>query len=133
LTKEKANFSELLLEAIDEALSSLGESQKTAIYYHLKKEFNIKRLEIPERVEDFSRALERIFGLGARHLEILFMKSLYAKLGGVCEWTACEWTVPKLTFQEYVRLMKQKLEEACKNEEEIEVLMNAAEEQEQHI
>ena len=84
--KGKAKFNGLLLEAIDEVLSSLGETPKTAIYYHLEKAFNIKRLEIPERFDDFSSALEKFFGLGATNLEILFMKSLYAKVRGVREW-----------------------------------------------
>ena len=124
LTKEKANFSELLLEAIDEALSSLGQSSKTAIYYQLETMFNIKKQDIPNRVDDFSKALEKISGLGATHLEILFMKSLYAKVRGDQEWVSCEWVVPDVTFREYVRLMRQNFEGASKNEEEMGILIN---------
>lgn len=130
----KGNFGQILLEAIDEALLSLGEGVKTTIYFHLEDLFMIKRQEIPYRIDDFSSALERIFGLGARHLEIMFMKSLHSKIGLVCQWpTWCKWVVPEVTFQEYVCLMKQKFEEASANEEEIEVLMDAYEEQEQRI
>lgn len=94
----------------------------------------IKRQEIPHRIDDFSNALERIFGLGARHLEIMFMKSLHSTIKLVCNWpTWCKWVIPEVTFQEYVCLMKQKLEETSSNEEEIEVLMDAYEEQEQRI
>ncbi len=130
----KGNFDQILLEAIDEALLSLGEGVKTTIYFHLEDLFKIKRQEIPHRIDDFSNALERIFGLGARHLEIMFMKSLHSKIGLVCQWpTWCKWVVPEVTFQEYVCLMKQKFEEESANEEEIEVLMDAYEEQLQHI
>lgn len=128
------DFEQILFEAIDETLSNLGESVKTAIYFHLEALFKIKKQEIPYRLGDFSDALERIFGLGTRYLEISFMKNLHSKIGLVCKWpTWCKWVVPEVTFQEYVCLMKQKFEEAGANEEEIEVLMDAGEEQEQRI
>jgi hypothetical protein len=73
-------FDELLLEAVDEGLSSIGESSKMAIYYYLEKVFNIKRHEIPHKVEDFAAAIEKIFGLGANCLEILIMNHLYEKV-----------------------------------------------------
>jgi hypothetical protein len=44
----------------------------------------IARQDIPYSVEGFSYALEQIFGLGARHLEILFMKNLHAKVEVTC-------------------------------------------------
>jgi hypothetical protein len=42
-------FDNLLLEAIDEGLSSLGESVRQSVYFHLQKSFHISREEIPER------------------------------------------------------------------------------------
>lgn len=114
----------MLLEAIDDALSCLGESQKTAIYYHLEKTFNIKRLEIPDRVDDFSSALERLFGLGAKHFEILFMKSLYVKVKDARDWVSCEWVLPEVTFRAYVDIMRQNYEGASRNEEVMGILIN---------
>jgi hypothetical protein len=116
------SFEQILLEAIDDALSSLGENIKTAIYFHVEKDFNVKRHEIPKRLTDFSGALERIFGIGARHLEILFMKSLHEKIRITCqlpeyEWPLSKWIIPELTFQEYVRLMQQKFESQKSNVE----------------
>lgn len=121
-SKPKPSFNKILLEAIDETLFSLGESVKTSIYFHLEETFNIKRREIPLRINDFSNALERIFGIGARHLEILFMKNLRAKIGVTCEWPAlkwpaCKWIIPEVTFQECVDLMKRKFEDIYKKEE----------------
>jgi len=77
---EKA-FQKLLLEAVDSALSSLGDSAKQSIYFHLEKEFDIAKDEIPVRIEDFDHGLERIFGEGTRFLEVLIMKELYEKMG----------------------------------------------------
>ncbi|MCJ7762398.1 hypothetical protein MUP38_02945 [Candidatus Bathyarchaeota archaeon] len=103
------SFYKILIEAVDEALSSLGESAKEAIYFHLENTFKIKRCEIPYRIDDFSEALEKIFGMGARHLEILFMKNLHAKVRIDYKWDLPKWVVPELTFKEYIRMMKQNL------------------------
>ena len=60
------NFDQLLLDAIDEGLSGLGEAGKASIYIHLEGIFNIRKQEIPNKLDGFSNALQRIFGLGAR-------------------------------------------------------------------
>ena len=126
-------FDDILLEAIDDALVSLGESVKTAVYFYLETSFNIERKEIPERIADFSDALERIFSLGARHLEVLFMRSLHSKIKLFCEWpTWCKWVIADVTFQEYVRLMKQKFADAKADVIEVEVFTEVGEEQEQY-
>jgi hypothetical protein len=73
-------FDRLLLEAIDEGFSAIGESSKQAIYYHLENGFKIPRQEIPKKIGEFEHAIERIFGLGANFLGILIMKLLYEKV-----------------------------------------------------
>jgi hypothetical protein len=75
------NFSEILLAAVEESLSSLGNSPKQAILFHLEVSFNIKKEHIPENITEFAKALEKIFGLGAVYLEKLIVKRLYEKLG----------------------------------------------------
>lgn len=98
----KRDFEKLLLDAVDEGLSSLGESSKQAIYFHLKKSFNIKKKEIPYKTETFAEAIEKIFGLGANFLEVLIMKRLYEKIGGVFEWHEST----DFAFAEYVVVAK---------------------------
>lgn len=78
--KEKA-FRQLLLEAVDSALSSLGDSARQSIYFHLRKISDMTRDEIPGRVEDFDLGLEKIFGAGTQFLEVLIMKKLYEEMG----------------------------------------------------
>jgi len=73
-------FEKLFLEAVGEALSSLGTSSKH-IYFHLEKDFNINKQDIPHKIEEFTNAIEEIFGLGAGVLEIQIMKRLYEKVG----------------------------------------------------
>jgi len=75
------NFEELLLESVDEGLSSLGETCKQAIYFHLEKEFKLNKRDIAFRIKDFAEAIENIFGVGAKLLEIRIMKNLFKNMG----------------------------------------------------
>jgi hypothetical protein len=75
------NFSKLLLSAVEESLSSLGDSPKKAILFHLEASFNLKKEKIPTNLTEFAKALEGIFGPGASYLERLIVKRLYEKLG----------------------------------------------------
>ena len=126
------NFDELLLEAIDEGLSGLGEAGKASIYIHLEGIFNIRKQEIPSKLDGFSNALRRIFGLGARHLENLFVKNLQAKVGNASKLDGPSWLAQGVTFTKYVEQMK-----LCYKDTEtekigkIEVLVDAGEKQEQ--
>jgi len=77
----RKDFHELFLEAVDSALSSLGDSARLSVYFHLEKKFDIRRDQIPSQVEDFDRGLEKIFGVGTLFLEVLIMKKLYEGMG----------------------------------------------------
>jgi hypothetical protein len=74
-------FDKLLLNAIDEALNSLGESVKQSIYFHIENKFCVARNDIPESLQDFQEGLEKIFGAGTQFIEILIMKNLHSRIG----------------------------------------------------
>ena len=93
-------FDEILLSAIDNALISLGESVKKSIYYHLEEQFQLKRNQIPNQLNKFQKAIEQIFGSGARFLEILIMKNLYLKAGVTVSMEE------KVSFIDYVKELK---------------------------
>jgi len=75
------HFNKALLAAVEESLSSLGDSSKQAILYHLEASFKIKKEHIPSNLTEFTNALEGIFGPGASYLEKLITQCLYEKLG----------------------------------------------------
>jgi len=75
------NLRKILLEAVEEGLSSLGDSPKQAIFFHLETSFEISKDNIPTNLTEFSKALEKIFGPGSLYLEKLIVKRLYEKLG----------------------------------------------------
>ncbi|MBS7649557.1 hypothetical protein KEJ17_07960 [Candidatus Bathyarchaeota archaeon] len=103
------NFDNLLLEAVDEALSTLGDSCKHAIYFHLEKTFKIERQHIPSKLEEFVNAIEQIFGIGAKIIEIQIMKFLRRKIGEFKYFPKGE----DLTLVQYVAAVK-KLERCPK-------------------
>ncbi len=81
MAEKTREFENLLLNAIDEALLLLGESGRQSVYTHLEKNF-IQKTEIAQKIIQFQIELEKIFGVGARFIEILIMKNLHAKIDG---------------------------------------------------
>jgi signal peptidase len=71
LTKESLNT--ILLISIDEALSSLGKDAKETLYRHLKRDFALKKNEIPRRLDDFSVAIDKIFGDDTFKINLLLL------------------------------------------------------------
>jgi len=119
----RKDFDKLLLEAVDEGLSSLGESPRQAIYFYLKERFNVKKQQIPHEIEAFVDGIEKIFGLGANFLENLILKRLYEKIG-----LSFRWQVPKdLTFIECVALAKRSFVWKKRSEKIVEELVQCEE------
>ena len=97
------DFDKILLSSIDEALTSLGESVKQSIYFHIENKFCVARKEIPENIAEFQGGLEKIFGTGARFIEIMIMKNLHSKIGLPLNMDKKE----QLEFAKYVGAAKQ--------------------------
>jgi hypothetical protein len=123
--KISKEFDKLLLEAIDEALASLGEAVKNSIYSHLQNDFKIKHDEIPDKISEFSDILHKIFGLGAGRLELKCMKNICEKVKVTIawpeyDWPMSNWIVADITFHEYVvNVKKNYLSERKKNHSHI--------------
>ena len=109
-------FEYLLLEAVDEALNSMGEDVKKSIYYHLKEKFSIETQEIPQRMGEFLHAIDQIFGLGANYLEIMFIKNLQSKIKDGHNSLDFDCAVHSTSIEEYIRMAIQVFESA-NNEE----------------
>ncbi len=113
MTEDKSKkFDFMLLEAIDEALTTLGESVKKSVYFHLETTYKIKRHQIPTEIDEFSNSLDKMFGLGARYIEILIMKKFYPKIQITCDWQGPEYIIPTLSFKEYIELIRKEYNKA---------------------
>jgi hypothetical protein len=77
---QPANLEKILLEAVDEGLLVPGEIVRAAIYERLERSYQVKRGEIPEKLETFHRALQDLLGAGGKVMEKLIAKSLYRRL-----------------------------------------------------
>jgi hypothetical protein len=111
----KEKFDKFLVEAIDEAITSLGEPVKNTFYYRLENDLNIPKNEIPQKLEEFEHIIHKIFGIGASRLEIMFMKNLYSKVKAKVqmpehEWPVSKWIVMEMSFADYVENLRKNYE-----------------------
>jgi len=100
-------FDEFLVEAIDEAITSLGEPVNNTLYFHLDNDFKINKDTIPEHISEFSDIIHKIFGLGASRLEVKSLKNLYSKIhmniqGHEFECSVSKWIEMYLSFERCV-------------------------------
>lgn len=104
-------FDKFLVEAIDEAITSLGEPVKNTIYQHLEDDFNISKNNIPERIEEFSEIMHKIFGLGASRLEVKFMKNLDSRMQINTQWPEhnclSKWIDMEMPFEKYLNDLRE--------------------------
>lgn len=84
-SKGKRPFSQILIEATDEGLEAFGEQTKNVVYYHLEREFGVRKEEIPQKLEEFDKGLKNLFGLGGELVETHILKNLYRRLGQTFE------------------------------------------------
>jgi len=127
--KTEKEFNEVLLQSIDEALVALGEKAKVGLYFHLQNKFDLPKKDIPDRMSDFTSALELIFGQGAEQIELLIMKSLNKRIEATYKWSGPKWLVPDLTFTKYVKLMR--LQCIVNKDADSEVILDAGEQEEE--
>jgi hypothetical protein len=96
------NSNTRIIEAIDESLAMFGGSVKQAVYFHLEKKCNIKKYEIPDRIEEFAVAMEELFGNEARLIQIRIMEALYGRAEGFKYYPVDG----NLLFEDYMQNMK---------------------------
>lgn len=94
-----------ILSAVDDSLTSFGESVRQVVYFQLHTKYQMEKNEIPSRIEEFAQAIEEIFGIGARLIEMRIMETLCSQANGFLY-------VPKnehLTFKDYVHSVRRYL------------------------
>jgi len=94
------SFEDLMLEALEDALP---DSAKQAIYSNLEKTHNLDKKAIPHKINELVEVLEKIFGFGAKLIEIEIMKNLHRKSDRVLEYFP---KTDELSFTEYLMAVK---------------------------
>jgi hypothetical protein len=100
---QNSSFNKIVLEAVDDGLSLLEDCSKKVLYFYLEKTFKIKKQDIPEKIEEFTNAIEKIFGDGAKLLEIEIMRQLYKKVELGLEYP---FEKNDLLFVDYITAMR---------------------------
>jgi hypothetical protein len=76
----ECEFNRLLLDVIEETMSCLGELPTKTILFYLDKKYNLPMQDVPSHLEEYSCALERMLGVGARILELRMLRQLCSKV-----------------------------------------------------
>lgn len=76
----KNKFEVTMTEAVDESLSSFKNLDKQEVYTHLEKAFEIRKNEIPCKIEDFTDAMGQMFGVGAKLVEIRIIEAVHKRM-----------------------------------------------------
>jgi hypothetical protein len=97
-------FSEVLLDCVDEGLSVLGNEPKQAVYQYLATIHSLDREQIPDKVDEFSTGLRKALGSASRVIERLILKKLFQRIGSTFRETA------DLEFTDYVTDAKRRFE-----------------------
>ena len=73
------SFETAILDAVDAGFAPFGRFGKQVIYIQLENTFKIKKQEIPYKIEEFTDAIEQIFGTGAKLIEIKILEALHER------------------------------------------------------
>lgn len=90
----------IIAEAIDDALSILGNKAKELVYYFMEREYGLKREKIPLNLNSFHDGLHMLFGLGANILEKHIYNCLQKRIGIMAR------VEPELDFVEVLNRLK---------------------------
>ena len=58
-----------LLDCIDQVLTKLGSDVRRDLTYYMRREYSLRRYEIPDKPHEFSLALHHVFGISASGIE----------------------------------------------------------------
>ena len=107
--KPKIGFDAAVTGAIDVVFSSLGDPVKQAIYSKLENTYGLKREDVPLKIQEFTEALEQIFGTVSKIVEIKIIEKLHVTYG---EFTYVS-KEEDLSFVEYAGSLKLYFESAA--------------------
>ena len=72
---------DLIVNMIEEGLDALGENVARVIMYHLEHNYSLKRNEIAQKADLFTKALRDIFGEGSLTIEKIIIETISREIG----------------------------------------------------
>ena len=92
-------FNRILLEAINEGLSTFGEAFRQVVLFHIGETFRFSEGDLPDKLDQFHQALSSILGSGSRIVEWEILNKLFLRLDLSVE--------PKRGFFEFTKEVEQ--------------------------
>ena len=77
----KTEINRKIYSCIERSLNSLGETMKHALLWHIERTCNISRENFVEKPDQFTAALEKIFGGAAEILEKMIVDEIRKSFG----------------------------------------------------
>ena len=74
------SFEMAVTESIDEVFTALGANVKQALYSYLENRYNMREEQIPSMIEDFAHAVESLFGVAAKLVELKIIERIQEKV-----------------------------------------------------
>ena len=99
------SFETAVSESIDEVFATLGENVKQAIYSYLENKYSMGKEQIPNMIDDFTDAIESIFGYAAKLVELKIIEKVQGKVKGFCY----ESKSKEIFFVEYLSALQKHL------------------------
>ena len=90
-------------DSLEETLSAFGEKQKQTIYSYLDNCYGLNKQEIPNRIEEFSQAIDNLFGTGGKLIKASIMKALFKKIKKPIKIKA---KTKDLYFEDYIQTIR---------------------------
>ena len=70
----------IISKAVDRSFSWFGETFKDIVYAELEKKYEIRKQDIPNRIDDFACAIEEICGVGAKLIETKIIQAVHEEI-----------------------------------------------------
>lgn len=101
------NFSSLVLEAINQALTDLlGRRARESIYDYLARERLVSKSDIPAHLDDLTSLFAKTFGKGGKTIEKSIVRNLHTRLG----WEFVE--ISCCSLADYISMANDRFERA---------------------
>jgi hypothetical protein len=99
------SFEMAVTESIDEVFSTLGENVKQAMYSYLENNYGMREDQIPSMIDEFTTAVESLFGVAAKLVELKIIEKVQGKVKGF----AYKSKSKEIFFVEYLSALKRHL------------------------
>ncbi|HMK93862.1 MAG TPA: hypothetical protein VK536_00530 [Candidatus Limnocylindrales bacterium] len=97
------SFNDILLDSINQTLSSLGLARRKKVFSYLEKELGVKKQDIPCRLDEFSRAIENVLGTQAFNYKTKLLIEIQKRSDEKMRLKTFDCLVPNLTFEDYIQ------------------------------